>query len=151
MFDLSSADYHPISEQMVDVLCKKTLNQNRLFFRVQVSYFMAKMAASMRVTLDTLDRGNLPVNVYVLNLAPSGSGKGHSTNIIEGEFLNQFKRTFLNDTFPFLSGQNLVDLAAQRASKNGTDPADELVKLEKEFASTGALAFSFDSGTVPAL
>ena len=151
MFDLSSADYHPISEQMVDVLCKKTLNQNRLFFRVQVSYFMAKMAASMRVTLDTLDRGNLPVNVYVLNLAPSGSGKGHSTNIIEGEFLNQFKRTFLNDTFPFLAGQNLVDLAAQRASKNGTDPADELVKLEKEFASTGALAFSFDSGTVPAL
>lgn len=151
MFDLSSANYHPISEQMVDVLCKKTLNQNRLFFRVQVSYFMAKMAASMRVTLDTLDRGNLPVNVYVLNLAPSGSGKGHSTNIIEGEFLNQFKRTFLNDTFPFLAGQNLVDLAAQRASKNATDPADELVKLEKEFASTGALAFSFDSGTVPAL
>lgn len=151
MFDLSSAQYHPISEQIVDVLTKKTLNSNRLFFRVQVSYFLAKMASSMRCTLDTLDRGKIPVNVYALNLAPSGSGKGHSTNIIEGQFLNQFKNTFLQDTFPYIAQQNLVDIAAKRANKNGTDPADELVKLEKEFASTGALAFSFDSGTVPAL
>lgn len=151
MFDLSSAAYHPITEQIVDVLCKKTLNNNRLFFRVQVSYFLAKMASNMRCTLDTLDRGKLPVNVYVLNLAPSGSGKGHSTNIIEGQFLSQFKKIFLNDTFPFVAQQNLVDIAAQRASKNATDPADELVKVEKEFASTGALAYSFDSGTVPAL
>ena len=97
MFDLSSAAYHPITEQIVDVLCKKTLNNNRLFFRVQVSYFLAKMASNMRCTLDTLDRGKLPVNVYVLNLAPSGSGKGHSINIIEGQFLSQFKKTFLND------------------------------------------------------
>lgn len=151
MFDLSSAQYHPISEQIVDVLTKKTLNSNRLFFRVQVSYFLAKMASSMRCTLDTLDRGKIPVNVYALNLAPSGSGKGHSTNIIEGQFLNQFKNTFLQDTFPYIAQQNLVDIAAKRANKNSTDPADELVKLEKEFASTGALAFSFDSGTVPAL
>lgn len=151
MFDLSSAQYHPISEQIVDVLTKKTLNSNRLFFRVQVSYFLAKIASSMRCTLDTLDRGKIPVNVYALNLAPSGSGKGHSTNIIEGQFLNQFKNTFLQDTFPYIAQQNLVDIAAKRANKNGTDPADELVKLEKEFASTGALAFSFDSGTVPAL
>ncbi len=151
MFDLSSAQYHPISEQIVDVLCKKTLNSNRLFFRVQVSYFLAKMASSMRCTLDTLDRGKIPVNVYALNLAPSGSGKGHSTNIIEGQFLNQFKNTFLQDTFPYIAQQNLVDIAAKRANKNSTDPDDELVKLEKEFASTGALAFSFDSGTVPAL
>lgn len=151
MFDLSSATYHPISEEIVDVLCKKTLNSNRLFFRVQVSYFLAKMASSMRCTLDTLDRGKIPVNVYALNLAPSGSGKGHSTNIIEGQFLNQFKGTFLQDTFPYIAKQNLIDVAAKRAGKNGTDPADELVKVEKEFASTGALAFSFDSGTVPAL
>lgn len=151
MFDLSSAQYHPISEQIVDVLCKKTLNSNRLFFRVQVSYFLAKMASSMRCTLDTLDRGKIPVNVYALNLAPSGSGKGHSTNIIEGEFLKHFKNTFLQDTFPLIAQQNLVDIAAKRANKNSTDPADELVKLEKEFATTGALAFSFDSGTVPAL
>lgn len=74
MFDLSSATYHPITEQIVDVLCKKTLNSNRLFFRVQVSYFLAKVASSMRCTLNTLDRGKIPVNVYALNLAVSGSG-----------------------------------------------------------------------------
>jgi hypothetical protein len=151
MFDISAATYHPITEQIVDVLCKKTLNSNRLFFRVQVSYFLAKMASSMRCTLDTLDRGKIPVNVYALNLAPSGSGKGHSTNIIEGQFLNQFKHNFLQGTFPYIAQQNLIDLAAKRANRNGTDPQDELVKLEKEFSSTGALAFSFDSGTVPAL
>lgn len=151
MFDISGATYHPITEQMVDVLCKKTLNSNRLFFRVQVSYFLAKMASSMRCTLNTLDRGKIPVNVYALNLAVSGSGKGHSTNIIEGEFLNQFKHTFLQETFPYLAQQNLINVSAQRANKNGTDPQDELVKVEKEFHNTGALAFSFDSGTAPAL
>lgn len=151
MFDLSSATYHPITEQIVDVLCKKTLNSNRLFFRVQVSYFLAKVASSMRCTLNTLDRGKIPVNVYALNLAVSGSGKGHSTNIIEGEFLDQFKKVFLQETFPYLAQQNLIDLSAKRANRNGTDPQDELVKLEKEFSNTGALAFSFDSGTAPAL
>lgn len=151
MFDLASATYHPITEQIVDVLCKKTLNSNRLFFRVQVSYFLAKVASSMRCTLNTLDRGKIPVNVYALNLAVSGSGKGHSTNIIEGEFLDQFKKVFLQETFPYLAQQNLIDLSAKRANRNGTDPQDELVKLEKEFNNTGALAFSFDSGTAPAL
>ena len=151
MFDLSSATYHSITEQIVDVLCKKTLNSNRLFFRVQVSYFLAKVASSMRCTLNTLDRGKIPVNVYALNLAVSGSGKGHSTNIIEGEFLDQFKKVFLQETFPYLAQQNLIDLSAKRANRNGTDPQDELVKLEKEFNNTGALAFSFDSGTAPAL
>lgn len=151
MFDLSSATYHPITEQIVDVLCKKTLNSNRLFFRVQVSYFLAKVASSMRCTLNTLDRGKIPVNVYALNLAVSGSGKGHSTNIIEGEFLDKFKKVFLQETFPYLAQQNLIDLSAKRANRNGTDPQDELVKLEKEFNNTGALAFSFDSGTAPAL
>ena len=151
MFDLSSATYHPITEQIVDVLCKKTLNSNRLFFRVQVSYFLAKVASSMRCTLNTLDRGKIPVNVYALNLAVSGSGKGHSTNIIEGEFLDKFKKVFLQETFPYLAQQNLIDLSVKRANRNGTDPQDELVKLEKEFNNTGALAFSFDSGTAPAL
>ena len=151
MFDLSSATYHPITEQIVDVLCKKTLNSNRLFFRVQVSYFLAKVASSMRCTLNTLDRGKIPVNVYALNLAVSGSGKGHSTNIIEGEFLDQFKKVFLQETFPYLAQQNLINLSAKRANRNGPDPQDELVKLEKEFNNTGALAFSFDSGTAPAL
>ena len=151
MFDLSNTPYHQTTEDIVDVLCKKTQNHNRLFFRVQVSYFLAKMAASMRATLDTMDRGKLPVNVYALNLAPSGSGKGHSTNIIEGQFLNQFKQVFMQETYPYLAQQNLVTLAAKRANRNGTDPDEELVKLEKEFNSTGALAFSFDSGTVPAL
>lgn len=74
MFDLTGAKYHATTEAMVDVLCKKTLNGNRSFFRIQVSYFLAKMAASMRATLVTLDRGELPVNVYAINLAPSGSG-----------------------------------------------------------------------------
>lgn len=50
-----------------------------------------------------------------------------------------------------MAQQNLIDLSAKRANRNGTDPQDELVKLEKEFNNTGALAFSFDSGTAPAL
>ena len=85
--DLSTVPHHPVVEDIVDVLCNKTQNIDRGFFRAEVAYFLAKMASCMRATIVTKDRGEIPVNLYVLALATSGFGKGHSVNIVEDQFL----------------------------------------------------------------
>ena len=149
--DLSTVPHHPAVEDIVDVLCNKTQNIDRGFFRAEVAYFLAKMASCMRATIVTKDRGEIPVNLYVLALATSGFGKGHSVNIVENEFLKGFKTRFMEDTFAVISEQNLWNIANTRAARNGTDQQEEFEKAEKEFKQAGAFPFTFDSGTPPAV
>lgn len=151
MIDLSGVTPHPAIEEIVDVLCAKTQNEDRTFFRVMVVYFLAKMAASQRATISTKDRGDIPVNMYALNLATSGYGKGFSTNIVENEFLTGFRKRFMEDTFPTISEKHLWVIANERAVKNGTDQQEEFDKVEAEWKRAGALPFTFDSATGPAV
>lgn len=144
---LGTTPHHPVIEQMVDIICNKTSNQDRPFFRVVSAYFMAKMAASMRAVLKTADRGDLPVNVYAVALANSGFGKGHSIAIIEKQFIGGFKKRLLDETFPVVSAKHLYDRACDKALLSGKSPEDEQLKLEKDFALKGAYTFTFDSGT----
>lgn len=72
--DLDLLKHHPATEGIVDVLCKKTQNDNPEFFRILLSYHLAKVAATMRVKILTRDRGEIPVNLYAINLASSGHG-----------------------------------------------------------------------------
>lgn len=74
MKSYNEIQYNTTSERLVDVLCEKTQSNNPLFFRVLVGYYFSVMASSMRTTIVTHDRGDVPVNVYALNLAPSGFG-----------------------------------------------------------------------------
>ena len=143
--------YHPVSEKLVQILCNKTQNDSPLFFRVLVAYYFSVVASSMRVTIGTHDRGDIPVNLYALNLSPSGTGKGMSTNIMEHEILNQFRYRFLEETFPILAEQNLPKISLKRSVRKGTDPDDELLKVQKEFDSVGSLLFSFSEATPPAI
>lgn len=143
--------FHPIAEKLVDILCAKTQNKNPLFFRVLVGYYFSMIASSMRTTIVTHDRGDIPVNMYALNLGTSGSGKGFSTNIIENEVINRFRSRFLEETFPLLAEQNLPKLAVKRAARKNVDPEEELVRVQKEFDELGTLVFSFDSGTPAAI
>ena len=144
-------EYHPTSEKLVNILCSKTQNSNPLFFRVLVGYYFSLVASMMRTTIATHDRGDIPVNMYALNLSTSGSGKGFSTNIIENEVINQFRSRFLEETFPILAENNLPKLALKRANRKSTDPDEELVRVQKEFEQLGSLVFSFDSGTPAAV
>lgn len=144
-------EYHPASEKLVQILCSKTQNSNPLFFRVLVGYYFSLVASMMRTTIATHDRGDIPVNMYALNLSTSGSGKGFSTNIIENSVINQFRSRFLEETFPILAENNLPKLAVKRANRKSSDPEEELVRVQKEFDSLGSLMFSFDSGTAPAV
>lgn len=151
MLTVEDMEYHPTSEKLVDILCSKTQNTEPLFFRVLVAYYFTVAASQMRCTIATPDRGDIPVNMYALNLATSGFGKGHSTNIIEEQVMNQFRDRFLEETFPVLAEINLPKLAVKRAQRKVTDPDEELVRVQKEFDSLGSLLFSFDSGTSPAV
>jgi len=153
-------NYHPLSEQIVDVLVKKVNNSNRHYFRILTAYYLSKVASMMRCKIQTKERGDIPVNTYVLNLMPSGAGKGHSTNIIEQEFIGPFKKKFLAKVFPTQAEANIANLAKDEAADriaNGSilSQAEEeniaLEKLKAQFDRLGELAFSFDSGTAPAV
>ena len=72
MIDLSKVDHHPAIQDIVEVLCNKTSNTDKGFFRVIVAYYISMMAASQRASLVTKDRGEIPINCYALALASSG-------------------------------------------------------------------------------
>ena len=152
MIDLTGTRHHPAIEEIVDVLCNKTQNTDKGFFRTEVAYFLGKMASIMRATIVTKDRGEIPVNIYALALATSGFGKGHSVNIMESEFLAGFKRRFMEDTMPAIADKHLWEIANHRAVRNGSnDPQTEYDKVNTEFNKTGAYPFTFDGGTAPAV
>jgi hypothetical protein len=144
-------EYHPTSEKLVGILRDRTQRDDSLFFRIMVGYYFSLAAAQMRCSISTPDRGIIPVNMFALNLAPSGYGKTLSSNLLEEEVLALFRSRFLEETFPLLAEQNLPKLAVKRAARKSTDPDDELIRVTKEFDSSGPMLFSFDSGTSPAV
>jgi hypothetical protein len=151
MIDLQGVQHHPAIEDIVDVLCSKTQNTDKGFFRVEVAYFLGKMAGNMRATIVTKDRGEIPVNIYALALGSSGYGKGHSVNIMEEQFIKGFKKRFMEDTLPVIAEVHLWEMANERAVKNSSEPQEEFDKVAAEFKRAGAYPFTFDSGTAPAV
>ncbi|MGV8863231.1 MAG: hypothetical protein ACOH2T_18955 [Pseudomonas sp.] len=154
MRDLDSVNHHPMIEEIVDVLCNKTQNTDRSFFRVMLAYMLGKMASSMRAKIITKDRGTVPVNIYALSLATSGSGKGYSVGILENDFIKGFRDKFMEETFPIVAEENLRVIAGLRYIRSKDENATEETELDKvkaEFNRLGALAFTFDSGTAPAV
>ena len=143
--------YFPISEDIVDILVKKTQSDDKHFFRILVAYYMSKVASMMRCNIKTHERGTLPVSTYVLNLANSGFGKNFATNIVEEHIIAGFKDRFMTTLFPEVAKKNLNLLAVERGRLAGLQPSEMLPSIEREFSMLGSLAFSFDSGTVPAI
>lgn len=149
--DYNTLPFHPTMERLVDILRKKTQNQDPVFFRLVVSYYFAKVASMMRTRVQLADDQIVPVNMYAINLAPSGSGKGHSINIIEEEIIAGFRQRYLEHTFPTIAEKRLAKLANQRAIRDQTDPNIELDRAKAEFEEHGPLLFGFDSGTGAAI
>jgi len=160
MRDLTKLTFHPLTEKIVDLLCDKTQNTNPQFFRMMVAYYICKMAASMRVTIDTKDRGEIPVNFYGINLGVSGVGKGHSTNILEDQVIHKFRNVFFETTLPKIAENTLCNVTQIRtnihnSTANANTPFIDFDvmydKVKKEYDSLGKLAFSFDSATTAAV
>ena len=72
MIDLSDKPYFALAETIVDAQCTLTQVSDRDFFRNLVAFALCQIASTMRVNIFTQDRGIIPVNSYVINLAPSG-------------------------------------------------------------------------------
>lgn len=151
MIDLTDVKHHPALTEMVDVLCNKTQNTDRGFFQVEVAYFLSKMAANMRASIITKDRGEIPVNTYAVALATSGFGKGHSVSIVEEEFMKGFKERFINETMPTITEDNLWKIANNRAARDGTDQQEEFDKAQKQFNAAGSFLYTFDEASSPAV
>lgn len=151
MKDLTKINYFEPAEKIVKVLCQRTQNDEPLFFRILVAYYLTKVASMMRCNIKTHDRGDIPVSMYAINLGVSGFGKGHATNILEEQVLNQFRERFMGETFPLLADINLTKLSIVRSNKKASDQGEELIKVQKEFDNLGHLPFSFDSGTPAAV
>lgn len=150
--DLSKVPYFTPAEDLAQLLKSKTQSDNAQFYRVLVSYNLCKAASMMRVGINTHDRGLIPVNMYAINLAPSGTGKGHSTNIIEEQVMAGFKNRFYSDVYPQISEVALAQLAHKRATRANKDPDTVIKEVEAEFNRLGTtIPFSFDSATTPAV
>lgn len=150
MLPVSDMTYHPVSEKLREILNKKTQSENDLFYRVLIAFQFSVMASQMRCAIKTPDRGVIPVNMYALNLATSGAGKGHSTNILEENVFHLFRDRFM-ETFEFMASNHLDKLACDRALRKGTPEEEESIRVHKEFKDLGPLVYTFDSGTPAAL
>lgn len=150
MLSVEEMKHHPTAEKIVQVMCEKTQSKNHKFFRVLVGFHLSMMAAHMRCHIKTHDRGEIPVNMYALNLMPSGAGKGFSTKIMEDQVTNRFRERFM-ETFDLIAETNLDALAFKRSVRKQTDEAVERESVGKEFRSYGPLLYDFDSGTGPAV
>lgn len=144
--------YHPQSEQLAQMLCNYTQNKEPTFFRVLVAYYWGMAASMMRAkVVSPAFGGEIPVNTYAFNFAPSGMGKGKSMNLMEDKIIDQFRYNFMQYTFPESMEKNAAKLALTRAARKQSDPDTEYEILKGEFDSLGPLLFSFDSGTAPAI
>jgi len=151
MSNYENLEFHPTAEKIVNILCQKTGNSNPTFFRVSTNYHLTKLAAMMRIKIATKDRGIIPTNVYAINLAPSGQGKGHSTSIIEDELTKKFRTIFMDQTYPLVVDENLAKLALRRATIENEDPDMMMEAVKREYRDLGNMSFVFDSATTPAV
>jgi len=143
--------YHPMTEQIVDILCERSQNKERMFFRIACSYYWGLITAQMHNKIVGWGSTPIPVNIYAMNLAVSGYGKGFSTGLIESEVIHKFRQNFMDNTFHLQAEQNIKSIAAHKALHKGTTVDDELERLYKEFNNAGALMFSFDEATLAAV
>ena len=149
--DYSMMPYNPIAEKLVDILVTKTQNCNKDFFRLQANYYISLVASVMGTRIENDITGVIPINMYGINLSPSGAGKGFSTNILEQEIMGNFRNQFMQEVFPNHAEHNIV-LEAQRRAQIYNLSYDEVYdKLQKELKSYGAYKFMYDSATTPGI
>jgi len=143
----------PIIREICTVLLHQTENTNASFFKAELAYFLCKTASLMGVTLHTKDKGSIPVNGYVVALANSGFGKGHSINILEQQVFHRFNTVWLEELMPAIAEKNMKALAKQRfRQQHGDRPLEDFeALLYREYEDCGQYNITFDSATPAAV
>lgn len=149
--DVEKMEYFSIQEDVLKVLKIKTQQNDNMFFRLLIVFYFGQVAANMRTKVMLTGRGFIPVNSYVINLASSGYGKGHSTYILNHQLLLGFRKAYIKNVMPMVVEERLRELAITRSLKSGLDEDDEYATLNQEFKDLGEMLFSFDSATTPAV
>lgn len=143
--------HHPALDEISSFLSTKTQNTDTAFFRVMTAYFLTKCVSSLRISLRTQDRGIIPINAYVIALAPSGAGKGYAVSTLENNLLEGFADKLVNEVMPLVAEDAIHELAMKKALQNPNEDLGTIKdQLREELARGGDYVFSFDSGTVPA-
>lgn len=148
--DYEKLPHFHMVDKLTNALMAKTGQYNGHFFNILSAYCYSLIAANMSVSIDTKDRGLMPVNMYAISLADSGFGKGHSVSILTETVMKDFMQQFMEVTVPLVTQTRLNGLATSRANRNGTSEEEELPGVMKDFTSCGPYLPVFDSGTAPA-
>jgi len=151
---MNSLKHHsPFIKDIATVLLHKTENTDASFFKAELAYFVCKAASLMGVTLQTKDKGFIPVNAYAIALATSGFGKGHSINILENEVFHAFHTVYMQEVFPNVVESHLVQLATEKFQQQTGDKSlgDFLKATTREFEECGQYTVTFDSATPAAV
>lgn len=148
---LNLSKFHPLSEEMVDIICTKVQNYDKAFFRVEVAYYLAKLASNMHVRVRTATNNLMPVNAFALAFADSGYGKNYSQNIIEEQMMGMFEDTFCNVIYPEFAKKAISKKARIIAKRTGLSELEVDADLQRDFAEMGEFLYGFPEGTSPAL
>jgi hypothetical protein len=151
MIDLGNLPKHAMLETLVDDLCPLHEQENRPFYRVIVSFFFSKMAATMRATIRSPAIGDLPVNCFAFALAPSGFGKNTAVGAIERGAMKGFKKRFQMETMPLIADQNLYGLAMEKALISGETEEKEVERFNKLYQAAGPYPFTAKKATAAAI
>lgn len=143
--------FHPLSEQIVSAIRKKTGINNTQFYRIVVASHLSVMASAMNVKLRLSPKETQAINFFGIALSPSGSGKDYSMKIMEETVTDQFVERFLEETFPTHAEDNLPKLAVKRAARKGTDPDQEIDLVTTEYKRLGPPVYAFDGATIAAV
>ena len=143
--------YHPLAEQVVDILTTRVQNSDRDFFRVTLAYYFSKLASNMHVSVRTATRSHMPINCYAVSFAESGYGKNYSMTILEDLVFGKFQTKFMNETFTNKANESIAKKALEIAALSGEDVNDVEAELLADFQKSGHFLFDFSEGTSPAL
>jgi hypothetical protein len=143
--------YHPLAEQVVDILCTRVQNNDRDFFRITLAYYFSKIASNMHVSVRTATRSHMPVNCYAVSFAESGYGKNYSMNILEDQVFGKFQTKFMNETFTNKANESIAQKAIEISQLSGEDVNDVEAELLADFQKSGHFLFDFSEGSSPAL
>jgi len=149
--DYSEMDYHPLTEKLAVAIHKKIPTAPMHMLRTVLVYYMCKVASTMRTMVETEIRGTIPVNAFTFNLAPSGTGKNYSLNIVEKEVIGQFKKVFLEQVLPIVADQTMAKIAVKRAHAENEDPDVMKQGVVNQYVALGQMRFAFQKATQPAL
>lgn len=143
--------YNQDCERIVEMLQRKTGIKSAHFLRTLVIHYFSVMASMQRATV-TDDIGETSMmNLYTMALAPSGTGKNYSTDLIEKSLLAPFTDAFTELTLPNTLYANIQALAKKHFVTT-TMTVDELMdELAAEHAALGTYTPMFGDATSAAI